>query len=126
MADFVHWVTACEGALWEPGTFEAAYAGNRRVATLDVVEADPVANAVRRLMEGRRDPWSGTATELLDALEGVVGDKETKRKHWPGSSSVLGARLRRIAAPLRRLKIRLSYEREGSGRTITITSGMPA
>jgi hypothetical protein len=125
MADFVHWITACEGALWEPGTFAEAYAGNRRVATLDVVEADPVANSVRLLMK-KQDTWSGTATELLDELERVVGEKEAKRKHWPGSSSVLGARLRRIAAPLRRLNIRLSYDREGSGRTISITRGKTA
>src|SRR5262249_53112681 len=29
MADFARWVTACETAVWSPGTFMAAYDGNR-------------------------------------------------------------------------------------------------
>jgi hypothetical protein len=33
MADFAHWVTACERALWPEGTFRDAYDGNRWKAT---------------------------------------------------------------------------------------------
>lgn len=124
MADFAHWIAACEGALWKPSTFSEAYAANRARANLDVIEGEAVATAVLRLMDAvEEDEWAGTASELLDRLETIVGEKEAKRKHWPGSASVLGQRLRRIASRLRKLEIKIEYEREGpkGARTITIT-----
>ncbi len=69
MADFAVWATAAEDALgWERGAFMAAYAGNRAEATEDALEADPVAGAVRELMEDR-DEWTGTAGELWESAE---------------------------------------------------------
>jgi hypothetical protein len=56
MADFALWATACETALWPAGTFWAAYCGNRDEAVEGVIEADPVAAAVRALMAART--WS--------------------------------------------------------------------
>jgi hypothetical protein len=50
MADFALWVTACESALWPAGTFWAAYSGNREEAVDGVIDADPIAAAVRALM----------------------------------------------------------------------------
>jgi hypothetical protein len=49
MADFAVWATACEAALWPDGTFMSAYAGNIAAALDSVVEADPVASALRAL-----------------------------------------------------------------------------
>src|SRR5262245_23625271 len=43
MADFAIWVTACEGALWNKGTFIAAYTGNIEEAVETVLENDEVA-----------------------------------------------------------------------------------
>jgi hypothetical protein len=60
MADFALWGTACEGALWRPGTFVAAYAGNRAEMDETVIEGDAVATAVRSLMAGRTS-WEGIA-----------------------------------------------------------------
>ena len=123
MADFARWATACETALWPPGTFKRAYERNRRGATYDVIEADPIAFALFTLMANvEKGAWSGTATELLDKLEVVVGEKEAKRKTWPTSAAALGARLRRLATRLRRLGIKFDYDREGhrSARVITI------
>ena len=120
MADFAHWITACEGALWEPGEFKAAYADNRAAATLDVLEADPVAGAVRLLMQKMDGPWTGTATELLAELDVVVGEKESKRKYWPGAASVLGQRLRRIKTRLERSGIHVDFEADAKTRLITI------
>jgi hypothetical protein len=39
MADFAKWSTACETALWSPGTFLMAYNANRRRTAEDVVDA---------------------------------------------------------------------------------------
>ena len=121
MADFAHWVTACEGALWESGTFKDAYANNRKRTNLDVIEGEAVATAVLRMMDARGEDWTGTASELLDQLETVVGEKEAKRKHWPGSASALSQRLRRVASRLRKLGIKTSFAREGGKRIRVIT-----
>ena len=53
MADFALWASACEPAIWPPGTFWSAYCGNRDEAVENVIEADPVAAVVRALMETR-------------------------------------------------------------------------
>src|SRR3712207_5767202 len=47
MADFALWATACETALWPSGTFWSAYCGNRDEAVDGVIDADPIAAAVR-------------------------------------------------------------------------------
>ena len=62
MADFALWATACETALWPAGTFWSAYCGNRDEAVENVIEADPVAAAVRAVMEERT---SGRARQRI-------------------------------------------------------------
>jgi hypothetical protein len=59
MADFALWATACETALWPSGTFCSAYSGNRDEAVDAVIDADPIAAAVRALMTARKE-WIGT------------------------------------------------------------------
>jgi len=68
MADFARWATACEGAMFEPGSFEDAYGCNRKAAAADVIEADIVAGAIRTFMRAC-DEWSGTAAELARGLK---------------------------------------------------------
>lgn len=71
MADFAVWATACETAIWPAATFWSAYCRNRDEAVEGVIDADPVAAAVRALMS-TRTVWTGTASDLLGALtEGV-------------------------------------------------------
>src|SRR5207253_8030554 len=72
MADFALWATACETALWPAGVFWSAYCGNRDEAVEGVIEADPIATIVRALMTTRTE-WTGTASELLDALAEMAG-----------------------------------------------------
>ena len=124
MADYVRWSRACEGALWKAGTFDEAYANNRAKANLDVIEGETIANAIIRLLK-KQDEWSGTARALLDRLEEVVGDKEAKRKHWPGSAAALGARLRRITSRLARVGIKVVFMRKGVTRTIKLKRAEP-
>ena len=110
MADFAVWVTACEGALWPTGTFQAAYACNRGDAIEMVLEASPVASGVQKLMEGRPE-WSGTATELLMALEEQENEQTIKAKSWPKSPRGLSGELRRAAPFLRKAGISMGAER---------------
>jgi hypothetical protein len=123
MADFALWATACETALWPAGTFWLAYCGNRDAAVESVIEADPVAAAVRTLMT-MRTVWTGTASELLGALAELAGDRLCKSKAWPDNPRALTGRLRRAATFLRKTGIEISFQREGRARTrlIRITS----
>lgn len=121
MADFALWATAAESALWPAGTFGAAYCGNRDDAVESVIEADPVAEAVRTLMTSRT-VWTGGFTDLLEALGGVIGEGASKsRKSWPDNTRALSGRLRRAATFLRKVGIEIIFGRRGHGRTRTVT-----
>ncbi len=124
MADFALWATACETALWPAGTFWSAYCGNRDEAVEGVIDADPIAAAVRSLMATRTE-WTGTASELLGALGEIAGERISKSKTWPDSPRALAGRLRRAATFLRKIGIEIGFEREGRARTriIRITTG---
>lgn len=123
MADFALWGAACESVLGPPGTFEAAYRGNRDDAVDSVLDADPIAAAVRSLMV-TRDTWAGTASDLLGALTEQAGERTTRTKVWPQTPRALGGRLRRLATNLRSIGIDVEFDREGRARTrvIRITS----
>ena len=116
MADFALWATACETALWPTGTFWAAYCGNRDEAVEGVIDADPIAAAVRAIMATRTE-WTGTASELLGALGEMAGDRVAKSKTWPDSPRALAGRLRRAATFLRKIRIDIGFDREGRART---------
>jgi hypothetical protein len=128
MADFALWATACETALWPQGTFWSAYCGNRDDAVEGVIDADPIAAAVRAVMTMRTE-WTGTASDLLGALAEMVGERVAKSKTWPDSPRALAGRLRRAATFLRKIGIDIGFEREGRARTRMIritTTGKPA
>ena len=110
MADFDKWAVSCLGA-----SFMTAYLGNRADAVESVIDASPVASAVRDLMRSR-PTWEGTATELLAELGGIAGDSATKAKGWPANPRALGARLNRINSALRPAGIVLDKEVSGRRR----------
>jgi len=129
MADFALWASACETAIWPAGTFWSAYCGNRDEAVEGVIDADPVAAAVRAVMT-ERTVWTGTASDLLGALGEAAGERIAKSKTWPDSPRALSGRLRRAATFLRKIGIEVSFEREGRARTriirITTSAAGPA
>ena len=126
MADFAMWATACETAIWPAGTFWSAYCSNRDAAVEDVIEADPVAAAVRALMSARTE-WKGTASNLLVALGEVVEERIAKSKTWPDNPRALSGRLRRAATFLRKIGIEVDFTKEGKARTriVHITASAP-
>jgi hypothetical protein len=127
MADFALWATACETALWPAGTFWSAYCGNRDEAVEGVIDADPIAAAVRAVM-ATRTVWTGTASDLLGALAEGVGERVAKSKSWPDGPRALAGRLRRAATFLRKIGIEIGFGRDGRARTrtITITTSQPS
>src|SRR6516162_9450521 len=101
MADFAKWVSAAEPALgWESGTFLRAYIANRKAANELVLET-PVAEAVRKLTL----PWTGTATELLAALDALVNMRTRRSRSWPESPRQLSNALRRLAPNFRHIGV---------------------
>jgi hypothetical protein len=126
MADFAIWATSCEQALWSEGTFWSAYCGNRDEAIEGVIDADPIAIAVRAMMVDLPE-WTGTASDLLVALAQAVGERAAKSKTWPDNPRALSGRLRRAATFLRKIGIEINFERKGRAghRIIHITSAQP-
>jgi hypothetical protein len=112
MADFALWATACETALWPAGPFWSAYCGNRDEAVEGVMDADPIAAAVRAVMARLRE-WTGTASDLLGALAEAAGERVARSKAWPHRPRALAGRLRQIG-------IEVMFGREGRARTRTI------
>jgi hypothetical protein len=128
MADFALWATAAESALgWKSGAFIDAYTGNRREATESALEADPVAGAVRALMQNQ-EQWNGTATELWQILNELVDEDVRHTKAWPAAPNSLTSRLKRLAPALRGIGIEYSEERTGrkGSRLKKLTKKVPA
>ena len=126
MADFAHWVIACESALWESGAFLNGYNANIIGAIESVLEASSVAVAVRELManlaKASKAKWSGTASDLLALLTDLVTERISKSDDWPRNGRALSGRLRRAASFLRRVGINIVFNRDERARLIIITS----
>jgi len=128
MADFARLVCAAAPAFgWQPGAMLDALEGNRADAIEAVIEADPVAVAVRGMMEPskeRPDPrtWTGTASELLEMVNRCAPFDAQRERTWPKDGARLSTRLRRIAPALRRGGIEVVLPTAGgrAGRIIAI------
>lgn len=124
MADFALWAAACEPALWDKGTFEAAYSDNRDGMIEAVLGSDPAVGAVRRFMVEQKQAWTGTASRLLELLNRRDAEIGARRnaKTWPGAAHVLSQRLRRAAPLMRRAGLEIVFHRPNSvgARLITL------
>jgi hypothetical protein len=120
MADSATWVVAAEPACpWANGSFIAAFDDQRRDADESVIEASPLANAVRDWVE-QNGEIEGTATEILELLSADKDPKVLKHSDWPKRAPTFGTKLREVAPNLRRLGIEVQFNRNGGRRTITI------
>lgn len=91
----------------------------------DVVDCDPATACIRDLVMGRDKTWTGTASELLRALEIIrTATGEGASARWPRGSRALAGRLRRAQPFLRSLGIETTFSREGrlGIRTIQLTA----
>lgn len=71
----------------------------------DVVDADPVASAVKELVL-TSGSWSGTSTQLL---ERIGTDERTRRKDWPKSPQAMTGALKRAATALRAVGVNVEH-----------------
>lgn len=81
-----------------------------------MIDADPVATAVRAVM-ARQTVWMGTASELLGTLAEAAGERVAKAKTWPDTPRALAGRLRRAATFLRKIGIEFTFRKQGRVRT---------
>ncbi len=119
MADFALWAVACgDGFLWPEGGFMDAFDANRARAVEDVIENDPVANAIRALMDAERGEgrlaWMGNAQALLGRLAAIAGEGAARSRGWPASPRALSGAVARCATFLRTIGIEVSHSKRGS------------
>ena len=116
MADAALWIEAAEPGLgFDPGSFNRAYAENRSAAERFVVENDPIASAVRSLVEERGE-FEGSASELLPLLDARVSLDTKGLRSWPKRPSTLGQWLNRLAPALRAVGVDPRFNRVGKAR----------
>ncbi|QLG10877.1 hypothetical protein HLB42_08905 [Deinococcus sp. D7000] len=102
LADFARLIVAAEGALpWEKGAFLAAYGQMQSEAAGTVLDGEPVAEALRALMDDGQE-WLGTVKALLATLNDQEGypDEHRPPQGWPRTPRALGGSLRRLAPAL--------------------------
>jgi hypothetical protein len=92
------------------------YLETRSRLAVDLVEADPVATAVRNLAQ-RATTWDGTPTELLETIT-----PDHPGKGWPADATRLSGRLRRVAPALRSVHIDIDTYRTNGQRRVRIVS----
>jgi len=115
MADFAEFVVAAErgGRVpWRAGGFLELFERSRRDVIEAAVSADPLAQAIETLVDGQGGSWTGTATELLDALNRAHPDRVTAR-YWPKAPNGLSIALNRRAPSLRELGFSVETGRAG-------------
>jgi hypothetical protein len=113
MADFAIWATAAEPALGlAQGEFMTAYVGNRQSANDLALEAAIMSAELMSFIQDQKT-WTGTTTELLDALNSRVPDSVQRQPSWPKSPRAIGGKLTRIAPNLRAAGINVQ---RGEGR----------
>lgn len=121
MADFAK-VAAAVDATQSMESLAAYNTLGKRLAA-EVVESDYVGKAVRALMVGRDTPWTGSASDLLEAIR-----PEHPPKGFPSDGARLSGKLKRVAPALRLLGIDVDWSRDagrrtgGGGRVIRITT----
>jgi hypothetical protein len=126
MADFAQTVAVCETMFWPAGTFKTAYDLNRAEIVEALIEADPVASAVRLLMVSRQF-WEGQASDLDNRLR-VISGNLGGAKNWPADPRILANTLRQLAPSLLKLGIDVRFRRardRDRKRLITITASRP-
>lgn len=115
MADFARVLAAVDKVTG--GNSLNTYLNQRGRIAGDVIEADPVALSVVKLIE-HDGLWSGTSGELLTRIT-----PERPPKGWPANGQAMTGRLKRLIPPLGQTGITVTIPdtRTRHGRIITIT-----
>jgi hypothetical protein len=113
MADWAKWATAAEPALGlDEGAIVRAHTGTRRDAVDVALDASPISEPLRSLAGETllSGTWTGSATDLREALSERVDLSVTRRNTWPQTPEKLVADLQRLAPVL--LEVGVVVERD--------------
>ena len=123
MADFAHWIYGAEFVgLWKSGSFKSSYERNRESASITCLEAEPVAEAIKRFVVSRGQ-WEGTASELHEILGSMIDDDLRQSGLWPKNGQSLKRRLKRLVPNLRGIGIDIEFNEKKNPKTILLRKG---
>lgn len=97
MAGWLAW--ACAGL--QDDTFLRLLSNARTEAAASALEGDPLICQMKIFAQALREPWIGSATELLDLLNAQANHGKYPPKGWPTIPSKLSNALSRLAPVLR-------------------------
>ncbi|MGH9365052.1 MAG: bifunctional DNA primase/polymerase [Thermoanaerobaculia bacterium] len=128
MADFARYGAAAAEALGiGAARFLEAYARNRQTQVAEVVEGDPLANALRDFAAEYRH-WKGTASQLLGLLD-ARNSSMSRTREWPKSPAALGRWLRTLQTTLAEGGVHIEWptsHKQGREITIRVDDDVPA
>ena len=108
LADVTLGVSAAESTLgWKPGTFVQALEANHAGARSVLLENSTVGEALIAFV-AHRQTWTGSAKELLRALEHFDSEAVTQ-SGWPRNVQQLTAALDRLQPTLQRTGVQLRH-----------------
>jgi hypothetical protein len=124
MAEFSKWGYSIAQAMGIGGqTFLDAYFANQDGSNLEVVESHPLAAAMVKLMEKRKE-LKGTVAEILNKLISVARKNSisTDADQFPGSASALSRRLKEVKSNLEDVGIYYEKKKKSRAKILTITN----
>lgn len=120
MVDFAITGEAVAKALgMEEGSFLRAFSGSQIDSNMDIVDASPIGNPVRKLISDK-STWTGKSNDLLLELGYNVSDEVKRRKDWPKDAARMGRTMRTLAPSFRAEDINVDFDTP-SRRYITIS-----
>jgi hypothetical protein len=125
MADFARLGIAVEAvAGWPHRAFLDALDSNQVSSTTEALEGSPVAEGILKLVADRE--WSGSCSELLNALRDGAGTAVSARD-WPSNARAMRAELKRLRPALRESGVQVGFPaRTAKARRIVLRRTAPA
>jgi hypothetical protein len=121
-SEFGELVSRCMGE--KEGAFTAAYFGNQKLQTLEVVDSSPVAATVMKLMEEISEWGPKPPRELLETLKAIAQELsiDTKSKGaFPKQPNTLSRRLNEVKTSLREVGIVVEIATDSRTNTRTVS-----
>jgi len=125
MLDFSHWLAGLELALDHPrerlGAIQEHYSEALKQGQRNSLEDSLLGATVVAFTEGLdNESWSGSPSDLYQALTAMLTPSTAKSRDWPQSQIALSKRLRPLQPALLSQNIDIAFSR-GKERTITIS-----
>src|SRR5262249_31009918 len=106
---------------YKPSKFGQALAENVRWQTEEVLQSNPVAEAIQQLLAGRKH-WEGTPTKLLQELNSLTSSS-IGIPGWPKSANHLTRRLKSLQTALQGIGITYHSGKSKDGKLIMLRKG---